>query len=587
MSYDQANSESLASTRAAASEAVLTEAIRQVDIVHTSLAGMLAIVVMLLVAIALPSFGMPPVRHVGALIIMAFTAFVGIGGLYVLNYRVHKHVANQARLTEVLVNSLGQGFLTFDQAGLCGRVYSQACLDLLETVPAGKNIQEVLRIPPEQKVDFQDWLNILFQPDHALGFSDVVQFLPPFFPHSYQRRVSLVYRPIYGRDEHLMSVVVIATDQTDEYAAQQNAKQQQAFAEMICRIFRGRNQFHSTLAHVRVFLDAAGAAKVGLKDADTLLRQLHTLKAAVKQFNLLELGETIHHLENDLRSPLIVDDEAFRAHLTVGRQRVADGLLRVMDEVKDLLGSEYEWRGNVREIEEVDLYEFARAMKAHNADPELIRHYLSTIAAVPVRDCFHSFARELQELAVVMDKQVKPIRYTGSNPRVLTQTIHDFLFALTHICRNIIDHGIEPPVTRMARGKDPAGQVTVMTEVLKEDGEEWLHFVIHDDGNGIDPSRIRAKLATVDPDGSWRDEDDQTVIQRIFSWGFSTSENVTSFSGRGVGMEAVEREVKMLGGTIRVQSELYKGASFDIRIPYCLDIEQISNLPSDKIPASA
>jgi chemotaxis protein histidine kinase CheA len=173
------------------------------------------------------------------------------------------------------------------------------------------------------------------------------------------------------------------------------------------------------------------------------------------------------------------------------------------------------------------------------------------------------------------------VRYTGSNPRILTQPIHEFLFSLTHICRNIIDHGIEPPVTRLARGKDPAGQVSIHADIIL-DGEtksEWFQVIISDDGNGVDPSRVRAKLATIDPQGPWRHEDDQAVIQHIFSWGFSTRDNVTDLSGHGVGMEAVEREVKLLGGSIKVYSELYRGTRFDIRIPHILDLDTKDKTP--------
>jgi len=567
------DTDSLPKTKA--QEAVLTEAVRHLDIVHTSLAGMTAIVLTLLVAAALPVLGLHPITHSGPVIVMAIASFVGIGVLYAMNYRVHKHVVDQARLTEVLVNSLGQGFLVFDRNGICGKVYSQACLDLLECIPAEKSIGDVLRVTEEQKADFKEWFEILFQPDHALGFDDVIKFLPAYFPHNQQRRVALVYKPIYRKDGKLINVVVIATDQSEEYAAQQAAKKQQVFAEMICRIFKDRNQFHTTLSHLREFLDDAGATDVGLKDSGNLLRELHTLKATVKQFSLMELGDIIHQVESDLRNPLIGDDERFCEELRKGRQMIADALLKVTDEVSGLMGGEHEWRGNVREVEEKDLYEFADKMKHSGCDASLIQTYLSTIAAVPIFDCLRSFDRGLKELATMMDKQVKAIQFEGTNPRVLTQPIQEFLFSLSHIYRNIMDHGIETPVTRMARGKDPAGQVTVFAEIIPDTskGRDWLHIVISDDGNGIDPSKVRSKLATMDPEGDWRFEDDQTVIQRIFGWGFTTSETLTTVSGRGVGMEAVEREVKLLGGSVRVFSELYKGCRFDIRIPYFIDIE--------------
>lgn len=556
-------------------QAILTEAARHVDIVHTSLMGMTAIVLMLLAALALPVFGRNPVTQPFAFWVMTAASFIGIGGLYYLNYRVHQHVTNQARLTEVLVNSLGQGFVVFGADGLCEKVYSQACYELLEGSPANRSIAEVLRLSESESADFKEWVGILFQKDHALGFDDVVCFFPKFFPHTQGRRVSLVYRPITGANGELKKVLVIATDQTEEFAARQAAKKQQNFAEMICRVFGDRNQFQSTLAHVRDFLEDAGRPGVSLKDSTELLRQLHTLKAAVKQFNLLEFGEVIHEVENELRAPDIgVSDDIFCARLEEGCRKIEGELVRVRDEVCRLIGGACEWRGAVREIPENDLYAFAKAMEESGVSAALMQSYLETIVAVPVRDCFRSFERELAELAGSQEKQVKPVRFEGDNPRILAQPMQEFLFSLTHICRNIVDHGIELPVTRMARGKDAAGLVTVSSSIVKnEKGESLLRLAISDDGNGIDPSRVRAKLASIDPDGAWREEDDQAIVQRIFSWGFTTTEKITHLSGRGVGTEVVEQEVHKLGGTIRVSSELYKGSTFEILLPYKLSID--------------
>jgi hypothetical protein len=137
-----------------AGKAALTEANRHTDIVYTSFFGISAIVLVLLGAVALPVFGQQPVNQLNWFFAIAGAAFLGIGYLCYVNLQVHRHVGDQARLTEVLVNSLGQGFLSFTYVGKCGRVYSQACLDLLETIPAGKQITDVLCIPEEQRADF-------------------------------------------------------------------------------------------------------------------------------------------------------------------------------------------------------------------------------------------------------------------------------------------------------------------------------------------------------------------------------------------------------------------------------------------------
>lgn len=553
-----------------AGQAVLTEAARHVDIIVTSLMGMALIVLILLVAVALPVFGMPPVRELLPFLIMVATAFSGVGYLGYVNKRVHEHLGTQARLTEVLMNSLGQGFLTFDATGVCGRVYSQACLDLLEAVPSGRHLFDILKIEEQDRSSLKEWLEVLFLQGHAVGFDDIVGFFPSYYPHSQGRRVALSYRPIRNKDGAMTGVIVMATDETEEYAAQLRAESQQSYADMICRIFKERNQFRVTVAHARKFIEEGRGYTGG--DTEGLMRSLHTLKAAVKYFHFDEMGEVIHQLETDLRA--VSDEGAFIDKLRSGCALVEGYLEKALETVHDLVGKNFDGEGNLIEVDEQVIYDFAQEMKARGVEAGLISHFLRSVAAKPASECFRQFERELHDLAEVSGKQVKPVRYTGTNPRILTKPLGEFFFSLTHIGRNIIDHGIEPAVTRMARGKDPAGQISIHVDtfISPEDQREWIHIVISDDGNGIDASKIRERLASRDPQGAWRTESDHAVIQHIFDWGFSTRDNVTDMSGRGVGMEVVLREVQALGGSITVASEQFRGVRFEIKFPHHIGI---------------
>ena len=537
-------------------QSVLTEATRHVDMLHISLIGLTAIILVLLLAVALPVFGFVPVSSKGNFVVITVTTFAGIAYLYYLNYEVHHMVSDHARLTEVLVNSLGQGFLSFRQDGICDDVYSQACSDILGILPSGKSIADVLRVPEEGRANFNDWLDVLFVPNHALSFADVVNFLPQFFPHPEGRRISLVYKPIYNKQGALARVVLIATDQTDEYAAQQLAQKRQDYADMICRIFRERNQFRATIAHIRKFIEES-SAPVSRENASGLLRMLHTLKAAVKHFHLNNLASVVHTLETDLRNENIETDQQFMDIMANGRRRIETELVALLDELKGLVGGDYENRGNIHEIEESALYSFALVMNVSGVNADIVDHYLRNIVAVPLQDCLRQFEHEIQDLSEMTGKQLKPLTYSGINPPVLTRKLHALMFSLTHICRNIIDHGIEATVTRIARGKDPLGQVAIHLDVVS------------------DPENASQSLLisiVSDPEGSWRNQDDHEVIQNIFSWGFSTRDVVTDLSGRGVGLEVVAREVQALGGNIQVFSEIYKGTRFEIRIPYTIDI---------------
>ena len=548
----------------------------EVDIVRLSLAGMVIVVVGVLSIVAMSVFGYAPPLTPFFFTSVCLVAIAALVGLYSMNFRVHRDLRNHMRLTKVLVNSLGQGFLLFSRNGICGDVYSQACLDLLETMPAGRHIIDVLRVPEPEQADFRDWIDMLFIPHHALGFEDITRFMPQTFRHNHDKHVTLVYRPIYGKDQILSQVVVIATDATEEYQSQMHAQQQQNYANMICSIFKERNQFLATITHIRKFIEAVDQTK-SRENSPNILRLLHTLKSAVLHFHLDDLGRIVGDLEGSLRDEALISDAAFLKELAAGRKRVDEGLQWIMGEVTKLIGQDYEGRGNMREVTELALYDFARDMEQKNVDPVVVRQFLVDIVAVPANECFHLFEREVRDLAEIIGKQVKPIRFTGSNPRILLLPIKEFLFSLTHVSTNIIDHGIEASVTRLARGKDPVGQISIHVETYVDDNRsEWLHIIISDDGNGVDPTKVREKLQKVDPDGSWRDQNDEDVIQNIFSWGFSTRDQISDLSGRGVGMEAVYREVKLLGGDIRVYSELYKGTRFDIRVPYSFDLSDHS-----------
>lgn len=547
---------------------LLTDATKREDIIHTTLVGMAGIVLLLYAAALLPVMGKQPVTDVKAAIVMGFAAFGGICVLAYMNYIVHKQVTEHARLTEVLVNSLGQGFLSFDKTGLCGPMYSQACLDLLESAPAGQHIADVLRVPRDSRDDFVGWLEVLYDPTHALGFDDAVRFLPQSFAHGVKRNICLEYKPIRNEQSALMNVVVIVTDRTEETEAQALAEQRQQFANMICKIFKERNQFITTISHVREFIAYTGSGNLTLRDMPDLMRQLHTLKGAVRHFDLLKFGSLIHDIESQIRSSTIATDTDMQLLVATAHDAIAAEFGRVLVEVRDLIGEEEEGRGNVYEIREDVIYDFADHLKSLKADAQLMAAFYKQIASVPIRSCFLGFERELVEMAQQMDKNIKPVLYSGCSVPVLARPLQGLFFSLTHISRNIIDHGIEPPVTRLARQKDAAGQIVVEASVEQE---TWLVIRIRDDGAGIDPNRIRQKMAAMEPEGKWRFEDDQQIIQHIFGWGVSTRDGVSQVSGRGVGLEAVLREVEILGGTIVVQSEIYRGTCFTLRIPYRMD----------------
>ncbi|MCG3842593.1 Hpt domain-containing protein [Psychrobacter sp. Ps1] len=135
---------------------------------------------------------------------------------------------------------------------------------------------------------------------------------------------------------------------------------------------------------------------------------------------------------------------------------------------------------------------------------------------------------------------------------------------LEHMLRNAVDHGIETTSTRLKSGKERSGRITL--EVHREGSEIVIQLT--DDGRGIDVEAVRSKAISqglIDADDN--SLSDLDVMQYIFNAGLSTSQQVTQISGRGVGMDVVISEVRQLGGSVSVVSELGKGSSFTMRLP--------------------
>jgi chemosensory pili system protein ChpA (sensor histidine kinase/response regulator) len=153
----------------------------------------------------------------------------------------------------------------------------------------------------------------------------------------------------------------------------------------------------------------------------------------------------------------------------------------------------------------------------------------------------------------------------------MDRTVVDRIIApIEHMLRNAISHGIEPPQVRREKGKPEAGTIRITLERESSD----LVLRIADDGAGIDVQAIRSKAIERGLIPADLPVGDINVLQFILETGFSTAEKVTQVSGRGVGMDVVNSEVKQLGGSLQVETQVGEGTTFTIRLPFTLALNQ-------------
>lgn len=189
------------------------------------------------------------------------------------------------------------------------------------------------------------------------------------------------------------------------------------------------------------------------------------------------------------------------------------------------------------------------------------------VRMLPISFVFSRFPRMVRDLSQRLSKQVE-LKVTGEQTELDKTVLEKIGDPLVHLVRNSIDHGIESPQARLAAGKPASG--TVSLEAYHKGGN--ITIEVGDDGGGLDREKILAKARDRGIVGANETLTDEQIDDLIFCAGFSTAEQATDISGRGVGMDVVRRNIKELGGNIEVRSEPGKGSRFIITLPLTLAI---------------
>lgn len=195
-----------------------------------------------------------------------------------------------------------------------------------------------------------------------------------------------------------------------------------------------------------------------------------------------------------------------------------------------------------------------------------LQESVMSIRMMPMEYVFSRFPRLVRDLASKLDKQVE-LTQIGSSTELDKSLIERIIDPLTHLVRNSLDHGIETPEKRVEAGKSPVGNLTLSAE--HQGGNICIE--VTDDGAGLNRDRILAKAISqgMNVHENMSDED---VGMLIFAPGFSTAEQVTDVSGRGVGMDVVKRNIQEMGGHVEIKSRQGAGTTIRILLPLTLAI---------------
>ncbi|WP_313354210.1 chemotaxis protein CheA [Kosakonia cowanii] len=195
-----------------------------------------------------------------------------------------------------------------------------------------------------------------------------------------------------------------------------------------------------------------------------------------------------------------------------------------------------------------------------------LQESVMSIRMMPMEYVFSRFPRLVRDLATKLDKQVE-LTLQGSSTELDKSLIERIIDPLTHLVRNSLDHGIETPEKRVEAGKSPIGNLILSAE--HQGGNICIE--VTDDGAGLNRDRILAKALSQGMAVS-ESMTDEEVGMLIFAPGFSTAEQVTDVSGRGVGMDVVKRNIQEMGGHVEIKSKQGTGTTIRILLPLTLAI---------------
>ena len=220
---------------------------------------------------------------------------------------------------------------------------------------------------------------------------------------------------------------------------------------------------------------------------------------------------------------------------------------------------------------QVSLNDTDKIARKFNKTSKQLQSKLTRVRMRPLSDLVDRFPRALRDLSVEYGKNVQ-LKVEGANTLIERNILEALTDPLMHLLRNAFDHGIETPDIRRRLGKPEQGLITIQASQQNN----RIVIKVSDDGQGVSLDKIRNRAIVMGLDRNLISHaSDEELLSLIFEPGFSTCEQVTALSGRGVGMDVVRNNLKQVRGDIKVDTESGRGTTFNLLVPFTLSVAKI------------
>lgn len=449
------------------------------------------------------------------------------------NARLEDTVVARTRSLQLVLDSTGDGLVECDLAGvLSGRVSRQA-EQWFGPAASGVHLWTYL-------AGDDAGLSMLLE----VGFQSMAEDLLPFELSAEQaprrirrgaRTFDLSYRQVF-EDDRFSRVLVVVQDATERLAAEHAEREARELAAVVSNIMRDPDGFVGFVHETSTLVERVEKRV----EPATLARDLHTVKGNSAIFGFAQVASLCHIQESGLV------DEPYSAEQGA---ELGEAWRASVARVDQFIQKE----GKARLYLSTDEHErLLRKLDSHT-DHRTLRAMVEAWTYEPTARPLSTLGQHARRLAQQLGKDVD-VEVHDHALRVLPGALDTFWSSAIHLVRNALDHGVEAPDERVGHGKAARGKLTLRTRL----SGDVLTVSLEDDGRGIDWARVEARAAQSGlPHATAAD-----LEQALFSDGFSTRDEVTALSGRGVGLSAVRQAVEQLGGQLRISSQPGRGTTF-------------------------
>jgi two-component system chemotaxis sensor kinase CheA len=467
-----------------------------------------------------------------------------------------------------LLDNSEEGFLSFDNKLVIESGYSKECVSIFEQEINGQNIIDLLFHNDNNGHDLASTAFEEILKTNDFDMKEMYLSLIPTQINIHNKTIGIRFKII--SDEKYMAIL---SNITDKIELEKEVERQQQIQKMIIAVISNKNEFCKIKNEFFQFINSTQQTLANNQNSDIdlvdILRQLHTFKGIFAQKECMQITNTIHALEAQIKQHF--------EHKTLNNQIVyqllknanmIETLNHEINEIFANFGGKCSINDASVEVSIQELNEISEALLDLSRDISKIDKQnlnelglrIHNFSEISVKDMLKDYSLHSQIVAKNLGKRIYPFKIYGDDKILANTKIKPFMQTLVHLFRNSIDHGIENEDIRFQLNKDPNG--TIACDFKLENNTFILE--IEDDGQGIDVDLVCQKAVEK---GIYSKEqigklDENSKLEIIFNDNFSTKNESSLISGRGIGLNAIKYEIDKLQGKIEIDNKKQAGVKF-------------------------